>query len=224
VPQADRAGDRGRKRASLESAEVIVTGGMGLGGPEHLSLARDLAGVLAAWWVRRRASCTRDGRALDSDRSDGQDRLAQALRPRSACRARFSTGSGCRAPDHRRCQQGPGAAQSSSSATSRCGGRPHDRPAVVELLRQRKGRDGPLRRSTPPPFRAEDFIAQPTDRSTSGSEVGVLVVGAGPAGLACAIRFGQLLQEDPEIAATSATFRFAVAEKGKHPARTWCRV
>jgi electron transfer flavoprotein alpha subunit len=31
---------------SLESAEVIVTGGMGLGGPENFSLADDLAGVL----------------------------------------------------------------------------------------------------------------------------------------------------------------------------------
>ena len=31
---------------SLESAEVIVTGGMGLGGPEHLVLAEELAGVL----------------------------------------------------------------------------------------------------------------------------------------------------------------------------------
>ncbi len=31
---------------SLESAEVIVTGGMGLGGPEHFSLAEDLARVL----------------------------------------------------------------------------------------------------------------------------------------------------------------------------------
>jgi electron transfer flavoprotein alpha subunit len=31
---------------SLEGAEVIVTGGMGLGGPEHLSLAEDLAAVL----------------------------------------------------------------------------------------------------------------------------------------------------------------------------------
>lgn len=31
---------------SLENAEVIVTGGMGLGGPEHLSLAEELAQVL----------------------------------------------------------------------------------------------------------------------------------------------------------------------------------
>ena len=31
---------------SLENAEVIVTGGMGLGGPENFSLAEDLAGVL----------------------------------------------------------------------------------------------------------------------------------------------------------------------------------
>jgi electron transfer flavoprotein alpha subunit len=31
---------------SLENAEIIVTGGMGLGGPENLSLAENLAGVL----------------------------------------------------------------------------------------------------------------------------------------------------------------------------------
>ena len=48
-------------------------------------------------------------------------------------------------------------------------------------------------------------------------EVGVLVVGAGPAGLACAIRFGQLLQEDPDTAQRSGRCLSPSLEKGKQP-------
>jgi electron-transferring-flavoprotein dehydrogenase len=69
----------------------------------------------------------------------------------------------------------------------------------------------------PPPFRASEFIAEPTDPVDTRIEVGVLVVGAGPAGLACAIRFGQLLQEDPETAARLGDVPLALAEQGKHP-------
>ena len=47
----------------------------------------------------------------------------------------------------------------------------------------------------PPPFSAADFVTEPTDPVDERIEVGVLVVGAGPAGLACAIRLGQLLDE-----------------------------
>ncbi len=48
-------------------------------------------------------------------------------------------------------------------------------------------------------------------------EVGVLIVGAGPAGLACAIRLGQLAEEDPETAARLGEVPVAVLEKGKQP-------
>ncbi len=48
-------------------------------------------------------------------------------------------------------------------------------------------------------------------------EVGVLIVGAGPAGLACAIRLGQLLEEDPETAERLGEVPVAVLEKGKQP-------
>jgi electron-transferring-flavoprotein dehydrogenase len=68
-----------------------------------------------------------------------------------------------------------------------------------------------------PPFRVDEFISEPTDPVDARIEVGVLVVGAGPAGLACAIRFGQLLEEDPETAARLGDVPLALAEQGKHP-------
>ena len=52
----------------------------------------------------------------------------------------------------------------------------------------------------PPPFVAAEFVGEPTDPVDERIEVGVLIVGAGPAGLACAIRLGQLLEQHPEVA------------------------
>ncbi len=69
----------------------------------------------------------------------------------------------------------------------------------------------------PPPFTAGEFVAEPTDPVDERIEVGVLVVGAGPAGLACAIRFGQLLEENPEVAEQLGEVPLAVVEKGKQP-------
>ncbi len=69
----------------------------------------------------------------------------------------------------------------------------------------------------PPPFSARDYVAEPTDPADERIEVGVLVVGAGPAGLACAIRLGQLLEEHPEMAERFGEVPVAVLEKGKQP-------
>ena len=44
-----------------------------------------------------------------------------------------------------------------------------------------------------PPYAAAEFVGPPTDPADERIDVGVLIVGAGPAGLACAIRLGQLL-------------------------------
>jgi electron-transferring-flavoprotein dehydrogenase len=69
----------------------------------------------------------------------------------------------------------------------------------------------------PPPFRAADYVATPSDPADERIEVGVLVVGAGPAGLACAIRLGQLLENAPEIRERLGEVPVAVLEKGKQP-------
>ena len=68
----------------------------------------------------------------------------------------------------------------------------------------------------PPPVKpAEEFVTQITDPEEERIEVGVAIVGGGPAGLACAIKLGQLLEGDPELAEKLGEVPIAVIEKGK---------
>jgi electron-transferring-flavoprotein dehydrogenase len=69
----------------------------------------------------------------------------------------------------------------------------------------------------PPPFSPTEATVAPSDPPDERIEVGVLIVGAGPAGLACAIRLGQLLEESPETAERLGDVPVAVVEKGARP-------
>ena len=69
----------------------------------------------------------------------------------------------------------------------------------------------------PPPFRDTEAIAAPTDAPDERIDVGVLIVGGGPGGLACAIRLGQLLEESPDVRDRLGDVPVAVLEKGKQP-------
>ncbi|HJS69560.1 MAG TPA: hypothetical protein VJ744_02060, partial [Gaiellaceae bacterium] len=69
----------------------------------------------------------------------------------------------------------------------------------------------------PPPFDWREFVAEPTDPPDERIDVGVLVVGAGPAGLSAAIRIGQLLEEHPEMQEHLGDVPVAVVEKGRAP-------
>ena len=68
-----------------------------------------------------------------------------------------------------------------------------------------------------PPISPAEAIVEPTDPPDERIEVGVLVVGAGPAGLACAIRLGQLLEESPALAERLGEVPVAVLDKGAKP-------
>ena len=61
------------------------------------------------------------------------------------------------------------------------------------------------------------MIAAPTDAPDERIDVGVLIVGGGPAGLACAIRLGQLLEDDPATAERLGEVPVALVDKGKQP-------
>src|SRR4051812_45390739 len=67
----------------------------------------------------------------------------------------------------------------------------------------------------PPPFDSGSVIGPPTDASEDRIEVGVAVVGGGPAGLACANKLLQLLEDEPELTEKLGEVPVAVIEKGK---------
>jgi electron-transferring-flavoprotein dehydrogenase len=67
----------------------------------------------------------------------------------------------------------------------------------------------------PPVERAEEFVSKPTDPEEERIEVGVAIVGGGPAGLACANRIMQLLENEPELTEKLGEVPVAVIEKGK---------
>lgn len=61
------------------------------------------------------------------------------------------------------------------------------------------------------------MIAAPTDAPDERIDVGVLIVGGGPGGLACALRLGQLLEERPDVAERLGEVPVALVDKGKQP-------
>jgi electron-transferring-flavoprotein dehydrogenase len=63
---------------------------------------------------------------------------------------------------------------------------------------------------------AEEFVGPPTDPEDERIEVGVVIVGGGPAGLACAIRLTQLLEDEPALAESLGEVPVALVEKGKN--------
>jgi electron-transferring-flavoprotein dehydrogenase len=67
----------------------------------------------------------------------------------------------------------------------------------------------------PPPFDSNSVIGPPTDAAEDRIEVGVAIVGGGPAGLACANKLMQLLEHEPELTEKLGEVPVAVIEKGK---------
>jgi flavin-dependent dehydrogenase len=67
----------------------------------------------------------------------------------------------------------------------------------------------------PPPFDSNDVIGPPTDAPEDRIEGGVAIVGGGPAGLACANKVLQLLENEPELTEKLGEVPVAVIEKGK---------
>jgi electron-transferring-flavoprotein dehydrogenase len=67
----------------------------------------------------------------------------------------------------------------------------------------------------PPVDSRQEFIKRELDDEDERIEVGVAIVGGGPAGLACAIRLLQRLADEPELMERLGEVPVAVIEKGK---------
>src|SRR5215210_953111 len=69
----------------------------------------------------------------------------------------------------------------------------------------------------PPPVDPDkEFVGPPQDSEDEQIDVGVAIVGGGPAGLACAIRLSQLLEGEPELADALGEVPVALIEKGRN--------
>src|SRR5439155_1109596 len=150
---------------------------------------------------------------LGAGRPDRSHGLAEALRGLRNLGRDPAQGRDAGRRDDRRDQQGHERADLRVRRPRRRRRPAPDRP---EADRAREGEARMTRPADyPPPFSADEAIATPSDAEPI--EVGLLIVGAGPAGLACAIRFGQLLEESPETAERLGDLPVAVLEKGKQP-------
>ena len=69
----------------------------------------------------------------------------------------------------------------------------------------------------PPPFDPADYVKRPDGPADLRIECGVAIVGAGPAGMACAVRLGQLLGDDPATLSKLGEVPLIVLEKGRAP-------
>src|SRR5213596_2152773 len=67
----------------------------------------------------------------------------------------------------------------------------------------------------PPVDSGKEYVGPPTDPADERIEVGIAIVGGGPAGLACAIKVMQLLEGEPELRERLGEVPVAVIEKGK---------
>jgi electron-transferring-flavoprotein dehydrogenase len=67
----------------------------------------------------------------------------------------------------------------------------------------------------PPPFALSEAIAEPEAPEDERIDVGVAIVGGGPAGLAAAIRLGQLVAQDEAVAERLGEVPIALLDKGR---------
>ena len=202
---------------SIEDAEIIVAGGRGLGEPEKFALAEELARALGGAVAATRAVV--DAGWYPYSAQVGQ--TGKTVSPKLYVALGISG-----AIQHKVGMQGsnvivainkdPNAPIFEYSDLGVVGDLHEIVPKLTELVRSSQVVS--VRPSEfPPPWSSSDAIAAPTDPVDERIEVGFLIVGAGPAGLAAAIRLGQLIEEDPATAERLGEVPVAVLEKGKAP-------
>ena len=219
---------RGEQRGAdvnIEDADFLVAGGRGLGKAENFELCEQLAqalggavaatrAVVDAGWFPYAAQIGQTGKTVAPKLylAAGISGAIQHKVGMQSSENIVAINKDPNAPIFEFCDLGDR-------------GRPAQDHAQAD--RGREGEEGRLDRGAgvapaqfPPPVDdAAEFVGPPTDPEEERIEVGVAIVGGGPAGLACAIRLTQLLENEPELTEKLGEVPVAVIEKGKTPRR-----
>ena len=223
--------ERGEQRGAdvnIEDADVLVAGGRGLGNAEGFELCESLADALGGAVAATRAVVDAGWYPYAAQIGQTASWSRRSSTWRQVSPARSSTSRHAVVGEHRRRSTRTRTRQSSSSPDLGIVGDLNKiMPKLTEAVKAKKKLSGPMSSAPiefPPPVdSAKEFVGTPTDPEDERIEVGVAIVGGGPAGLACAIRLTQLLAEDEALMESLGEVPVALVEKGEARGRTCCR-